>query len=539
MPAKRIIAADLFCGAGGFSTGLFRAALRLDRPVELTAVNHWDRAIETHSKNHPKAAHFCQSLADLDPKKAIPGGKLDLLLASPECTHHSVARGGKPVNDQSRATAYCVHRWCAALDVKRVLIENVPEFQTWGPLDAKGKPLKSGRGKLFQAYIDTFKAMGYRVEWRVLNAADFGAATSRRRLFIQCVKGLIPLRWPAPTHTRDPQPTLFGTLPKWRAAREIIDWSHRGESIFGRKRPLSANTLKRIEAGLKKFGGANAEPFLLLLRGTDPGQLAGSAKSLDLPAPPITCSGAHLGLVKPFLTTLNFTKSREHDGRYSRDTDDPLPTITSQGNRFGIVEPFVMRASNSGDDNCRVKSPDEPLGTIHAGGGSFGLVEPFVMHTTHHGDRRVHGVGEPLPCVTGANRGEQAIVEPFIVPQMSSNGPRSVDDPTPTLTTTSRGVGLCEPFTVPFYANGQADSVTDPLRTVTTKDRFGLCEPTSGRRYDILFRMLQPDELKCAMGFGKDYVITGNRGEQVKQIGNAVDCEQAEKLEYEMLSEAA
>jgi DNA (cytosine-5)-methyltransferase 1 len=217
---KRILAADLFCGAGGTSTGLLRAAELLNRRVELTAVNHWDRAIETHSANHPGANHFCQSLADLDPKRAVPGGKLDLLVASPECTHHSVARGGKPVNDQSRASAYCVHRWCAALDVKRVLIENVPEFQSWGPLGTNGKPLASKKGVLFEAFVNTMKAMGYRVEWRVLNAADYGGATTRRRLFIQAAKGKVPIHWPARTHEPAPTPGLFGeTLTKWRAAR--------------------------------------------------------------------------------------------------------------------------------------------------------------------------------------------------------------------------------------------------------------------------------------------------------------------------------
>lgn len=386
MTRKRIIAADLFCGAGGTSTGLSRAAERLGRRVELTAVNHWERAVETHAANHPAAFHFCQDLADLDPRKAVPGGRLDLLVASPECTHHSVARGGKPVNDQSRATAYCVHRWCAALDVRRVLIENVPEFTTWGPLDAKGRPTKRGRGKLFEAFLQTFRAMGYRVEWRILNAADFGAATTRRRLFIQCVKGRGPIRWPDRTHEPNPTPGLTEPLPKWRAARGIIDWSMRGTSIFGRKRPLSANTLKRIAAGLAKFGGAAAEPFLVMLR-------------------------------------------RHADGR---SVELPVPTLTAGG--------------------------------------------------TH--------------------------------------------------------VGLCEPFLVPFYANGGADGLGDPLRTVTTKDRHALVEPDRAR-LDILFRMLQPHELAAAMGFPAGYKITGNRTEQVKQIGNAVEVNQATALSLAMLEDAA
>lgn len=525
MSAKRLKAADLFCGAGGTSTGLLQACAAAEIPVELVAVNHWERAIETHAANHPKAAHFCQSLADLDPKKAVPGGKLDLLVASPECTHHSVARGGKPVNDQSRASAYCVHRWCAALEVRRVLIENVPEFVTWGPLGKDGKPLKTGRGKLFTAFVETFRAMGYRVEWRVLNAADYGGATTRRRLFVQAAKGRQPIIWPAPTHEPDPTPGLFGSLPRWRAAREVIDWRLRGASIFNRKRPLSENTLKRIEAGLIKFGGKAAEPFLVLLRGTDRSQVNGSGRSVDHPTPVFGTSGAHLGLCEPFLVSAGGPKVDP------RSVDRPANTVLTR-DHMGIVEPFVMRACNVGDDNCRNKSLDEPIGTIHASGGSFGIVEPFIlppegihrgnaprsvsdplqtvtagrgggcvvepflMHTTHHGGDRIYPTNEPMPCVTGANRGEQAIVEPF---------------------------------TIPYYANGEADSVCDPMRTITTKDRFGLVQP-DGARLDILFRMLQPHELAGAMGFPAGYRIAGNRGEQVKQIGNAVEVNQAKAL---------
>lgn len=546
---KPILAADLFCGAGGTSTGLLRAAAFLGRAVELTAVNHWDRAIETHAANHPDANHHCQSLADLDPKRAVPGGKLDLLVASPECTHHSVARGGKPVNDQSRASAYCVHRWCAALDVKRVLIENVPEFATWGPLGRDNRPLPSGKGKLFAAYLDTFRAMGYRVEWRVLNAADFGAATTRRRLFVQCAKGRLPIHWPAPSHEPNPKQGLFGALEKWRAAREIIDWGLQGESIFTRKRPLSENTLKRIEAGLRKFGGAAAEPFLLLLRGTDRAQLEGSARSATEPVPVITTSGGHVALCEPFLTTLNFTKSRDHDDRYSRSPDEPLPTVTSQGNRFGIVAPFVMRASNSGDHNCRVRSPEEPLGTVHAGGGSFGLVEPFIV-PTNYGERegqapRCHDAGAPLPTVV-AGGVTHGLVEPFVMHTTHHGGDRtrSTNDPLACVTGANRGEqALCEPFILPHrqFDGMQVDDVGAPLRTVTATN--GGCnavvQPTGGARLDIRFRMLQPHELAAAMGFPKDYRITGNRGEQVRQIGNAVVVEQAEALCRAIFAEAA
>lgn len=492
-----VLAADLFCGAGGTSTGLIQACDQIGRRLRLSAVNHWQRAVETHAANHPKAAHHCEDLTTLDPRKAVPGGKLDLLVASPECTHHSVARGGMPVNDQSRASAWCVLRWCTALRVDRVLIENVPEFETWGPIGTNGRPLRSRKGETFRAFIGGLESLGYRVDWRVLNAADYGGATTRRRMFIQAARGKRPIRWPEPTHEPNPMLGLFGLRQRWRAAREVIDWSIPGESIFGRKRPLSENTLRRIEAGIRKFCGKMAQPFLMMM-------------------------------------------------------------------------------SQSGSNGDRLRPVDVPISTITTA-DDIALVSPFVMHTTHHGGERVYPIGEPLPCVTGANRGEQALVHPFIVPtnygERQGQSPRhhDIDRPLPTVTAggVSHGLvepfivphrkfdlmdvdsidrplrtidatnggcnALCEPFLVPFYANGQADSTADPLRTVTTKDRHALCEPDAVR-LDIRFRMLQPHELAAAMGFPSGYRITGNRGERVRQIGNAVEVNVARELCRAMLS---
>lgn len=456
---KALYAADLFCGAGGTSTGLARAAGSLGRRLRLTAVNHWERAVETHAANHPAAAHHCEDLTTLDPRKAVPGGRLDILVASPECTHHSVARGGMPVNDQNRASAWCVLRWATALRIDRILIENVPEFVTWGPIGTNGRPLRSKRGETFGAFVKGLESLGYRVEWRVLNAADFGGATTRKRLFVQAVLGRRSIRWPNRTHEPNPADGLFGVLPKWRAAREVIDWRLAGGSIFDRKRPLSANTLKRIEAGLRKFGGSAAEPFIVMLNG-----------------------GGRLG-----------------EGGV-KSVDDPMPTVLTR-DRLAVIEPFIL-----------------PPEGIHRGNA------PRSVET-------------PMQTVT-AGRGGGCVVQPFIVPQFSGNGPRSVDQPAPTLTTTSRGVGLCEPFMVPYYGTGEADGVNDPMRTITTRDRLGLVCPDGFRR-DILFRMLQPHELAAAMGFPTGYRITGNRAEQVRQIGNAVEVNTAAALAAAMLEEVA
>jgi DNA (cytosine-5)-methyltransferase 1 len=473
---KRLIVTDLFCGAGGTSTGVSQFAEASGRKLELVAVNHWERAVETHAANHPRAAHFCQDLTRLKPGEAVPGGKLDLLVASPECTHHSNARGGKPKNDQSRASAWVVLEWVTALKVDRVLIENVPEFVSWGPLGSDGKALASKKGEIFKTFIRALEAAGYRVEWRVLNAADFGAATSRRRLFIQAVRGRRKIAWPTPTHSRDVRANLFGTLPRWRAAREIIDWPILGESIFARKRPLSENTLKRIEAGLKKFGGAAAEPFLV---------------------------------------AMNYLKSREHDQRYAHGMDDPLPTITGQSNRFAFIIP-----TNYGErpgQAPRTHSAESPMPTIVAGGQTHGVVEGCMVQLTH--------------------AGRYGLVEPFILPhrQFENMSVDDIRDPLRTVTAVNGGCnGVVQPFITPYYGTGIPDSTDDPLATVTSKDRFGLVEPDRVA-LDIRFRMLQPHELKAAMGFPRDYKITGNRGEQVKQIGNAVEVNQARALAGSML----
>jgi DNA (cytosine-5)-methyltransferase 1 len=425
----------------------------------------------------------------------VPSGKLDLLVASPECTHHSNARGGKPASDQSRASAWCVLRWATALQIDRIIIENVPEFISWGPLGANNKPLQSRKGETFKAFKVALESLGYRTDWRVLNSADFGAATSRRRLFLQAVRGRREIHWPDATHDVNPRAELFsGARKRWRGAREIINWNLTGQSIFDRKRPLSANTLARIEAGLRKFGGKNAEPFIVLLRGTAKDQVESSARAVSGPVPTVTASGNHVGLVEPFI----LPPEGIYRGNPPRSLNDPLQTVT-------------------------------------AGRGGACLVQ-----LTHGG--RVLGVDDPLPTVTTANRGEIAIVQPFILPhrQFEQMDVDSVDRPMRTVTATNGGCNaLVQPFLVPYYgACHEADSLSDPMRTATTKDRLGLVEPSGDVRLDIRFRMLQPSELAAAMGFPAGYKITGNRGEQVKQIGNAVEVNQAKALATPYVSAA-
>jgi DNA (cytosine-5)-methyltransferase 1 len=567
-----IRAADLFCGAGGTSTGLAQASERLGRRLDLAAVNHWSRAVETHAKNHPKANHFCEDISTLDPKKAVKGGKLDILVASPACTHHSVARGGKPMSDQSRASAWCVLRWATELHIDRIIVENVPEFEQWGPIGTNGRPLKSRRGETFQAFVKSLESLGYTVAWRVLNAADYGGATTRRRIFVQAVRGRRKIQWPEPTHSATPgQLGLFREpLPKWRAAREVIDWGIRGRSIFGRKRPLSENTLKRIEAGLRKFGGANAEPFLLLLRGTDPSQVKGSARSVDDPVPTVTTSGGHVGVCEPFvvpqfgsngprsvdrplgtITTTSrgigvcepYITSYYGNSTDAESVEKPIPTVTTH-DRFGLVEPFLVSA---GGPKVGAQPVDGPMNTVLTR-DHMALVEPvspYLIHTTHHGGDRVSDVNQPLPTVTTAKRGEMALIQPFVLPPEGihrGNAPRSVDTPLQTITAGRGGGCVVEPFILPYrqFDGMQVDAISDPMRTITAKN--GGCNALvfpdgSLGMLDILFRMLEPHELMAAMGFPLDYILTGNREERVKQIGNAVEVNLARELMYASLHE--
>jgi DNA (cytosine-5)-methyltransferase 1 len=470
-----IQAVDLFCGAGGTSSGLYAAADSLGLSVNLLAINHWSTAIKTHRYNHKEATHLCESLDNVNPRTAVTGGRLHLLVASPECTHHSNARGGVPCADQSRASAWHVLRWCEALRVENVLVENVPEFEHWGPLGSNGRPLKSRRGETFQGWVAALRSLNYRVEWRVLNAADYGDATCRRRLFVMARKGNRKIAWPQPTHA----PTANGKQP-WRPAREIIDWDYPSQSIFERTRPLAEKTIRRIEHGLRKFGGDAAEPFLVVLRGT------GNSRGLDRPLPAVTAKGTHLGLCEPFLMHATHAGAER-----CHSLGQPLPTVTcAHRGELALVQPFLLKI-HGGQRWARAQSVDEPLRTLDTQ-NRFALCQPFITTIDN-------GSSDPESTV------------------------QSVDRPLSTIIASNPRHALCQPFLTKYYGTSAANSVDLPLDTLTTKERFGLCQPLSDgdRMVDIHFRMLQPHELAAAMGM-EGFTFVGTKGDVVKQIGNAV-----------------
>lgn len=558
MPKKqKITAADLFCGAGGTSTGLQQACEQAGITLNLIAVNHWDVAISTHSQNHPDADHYCSNLDSVDPRKLVPSGKLDLLVASPECTHHSIARGGKPINDQSRASAWRIVEWASQIRIEHILIENVKEFRTWGPLGTNGRPLKKRKGETYFAFLNALRALGYTVEDRILNAADFGDPTSRERLFVQARLGRKTIQWPTPTHAprthvESAQTSLFSklALQPYRTAREIIDWEIPGESIFTRKKPLAPNTINRIFKGLQKFSGL---PFIVPKEGDE------RIRSIDRPLQTITTQSRGIGLAQPFLVSMEHGGSVHsvdkpmktitangdawavanpylikffggHDGQ---NIDEPLPTITANYEHYGLAQPFIVELRN----NQNARSVDEPVSTLCGSGAHHALCQPFIVD--FYGERpgqspRTRSVDQPLGTVTCQNR--LGLAQPFIIPVNHGKDERShdIEKPMPTITSVDAWA-LIQSYLVKYNGTGQALPLDAPLDTVTAKDRFGLVEPSvsqEGSRYllDIRFRMLQPHELAAAMSFPKTYVFTGNREQRVKQIGNAVPIKLAQAL---------
>lgn len=500
---KTLLVADLFCGAGGSSTGAERAIVEIGSKMILVCINHWPVAIETHQKNHPTARHYLEDVSVAKPQELVPEGYLDLLMASPECTHFSRARGGKPVNDQSRMNPWAVIRWLTDLDVKCLLVENVPEFIYWGPVDNKGKPIADKKSHYFEAWIRTLWELGYQLKWRFLNAADYGDATTRRRFFLIARKDGIPVCWPEPTHSRDGKKTLHGQLPRWRAAREIIDWDNAGRSLLDdpkyQKRPLSINTRRRIARGLEKYGGRFAPLYINLLgletdiaggSGTPEGftiqsRKNGKARSMDEPVSTVTASNGGGGLCRVEPSVKPFILGQQSCGA-PRLTDKPIPTVSAAG-AISLIDPQLVvfhGASNT-------KQISEPLPSLPTK-SHVGLVEPQIVsyYGNSYKDTDIRTVDEPTPTITTKARLGLAepIVEPFIVQNRLYYGkkgdptraPHSIDDPLPAVT--GHGAGsIVEPVIIQTDQTGgygdYAYSTAQPLRTIITKQNLGLAKP--------------------------------------------------------------
>ena len=500
MPTRIFHVADLFCGAGGSSTGAQRAIAAIGGRMELVAVNHWNTAIATHSANHPDATHLVEDVSMVDPEAIVPEGRLDLLMASPECTYHSRARGGKPIHDQGRMNPWAIHNWLTKLDVRHVIIENVPEFVDWGPLDQSGRPDKAQRGKHFEAWFLTFHALGYRAEWRMLNAADYGDATTRTRFFLVARKDGRPVVWPEPSHAKGDTGMFPGRRP-WRGAREIINWQNLGRSLLDdpkyRKRPLTPKTRRRIAKGLMRFGGPLAPLYVRLLDlpediAAEPagppaqafilnrhGENGGSrAHPVDSPLPTVTCRGAGYLVdanAEPFVTA-------NRNQNAPKGVDDPVPCITTaHGGGSILVEPalrpFVLSQQSGGAPRLTA----DPVPTI-ATAGKISLVRPTIIQ--YYGQSFAQDAGHPLSAITGCRK--HAVVNPVLVEYYGGSDAASVDDPLPTVTTRARHA-LANPAIIELaHGNGPLDdrgndhrvhSIDQPLRSITTVPGLGLVQP--------------------------------------------------------------
>jgi DNA (cytosine-5)-methyltransferase 1 len=483
--------ADLFAGAGGTSTGAEKAIEEIGGKMDLVAINHWNTAIETHKRNHPNARHYVEDVSVADPYEIVPEGYLDLLLASPECRYYSRARGGKPVHDQGRMNPWAVLRWVTSLNVRCLLIENVPEFVSWGPLLDDGRPDKKHEGEFFQAWFFAIQKAGYKAEWQYLNAADHGDATTRIRFFLIARNDGRPIRWPEPSHSATGDGNMLGHRQKWRAAREIIDWQDAGRSLFDdpkyKKKPLSGKTISRIAKGLEKFGGPLA-PLYVSLLGLDRPNAEGDAAepgfivnrhgengsdrvhSIEEPMPTATARGAGY-LVEPSLEP--FVLPKHAGGNKARSVNDPVPTADTRGAGY-LVKPFISPYYGVDESHgARAHDIDEPMRTISTN-NRFGLVQPFILGK--QSSPSIRSTEEPIPTVTAD--GAQVLIEPvsFVLGQHSGSAAREVDKPIPTVCSVSR-IRVVNPCLIKYNSTGGPRDIDDPLDTVTTKDRCGLANP--------------------------------------------------------------
>lgn len=475
---------SLFCGGGGESVGKHLALEELGaRTHEITAhaINHWDLAVATHGLNLPWVSVHQEDVTQVS-AQTYGLRRIDLLWASPSCVHHSRARGGKPREDQQRSHAWeVVDRWLRVAQVDVLLLENVPEFADWGPLDAAGQPIRERKGEDFRAFVRDLEGLGYRVEWRILCAADYGDPTTRRRFFLQAVRDGRPIVWPAPTHrdSRKPVGLFDPALPSWRPAAECIDWSIPCPSIFGRKRPLADATLRRIAAGVVRY----------VLQG------------------------------KPFLVNTAYAGSTGR-GRYVYDPGEPARTITTSSG-LGVVAPALIQTSygERKGQAPRVLDLHQPLGTVVAGGVKHSLACAFLAR--HFGGVVGRELRDPMPTVTAVDH--HSVVE-AAVSEADTSGARQV-----------------AAFITSYYGNGgPGQDVRDPMRTVATVDHHGLVAvEIDGSNYvitDIGMRMLSPRELARAMGFPEWYRLESADGKPltqraaVKMIGNACPVNTVKEL---------
>jgi DNA (cytosine-5)-methyltransferase 1 len=529
---KEIIV-DNFAGGGGASTGI---ELATGRSVDI-AINHDPEAIKMHKANHPSTEHYCESVWDVDPVKACKGRKVGLAWFSPDCKHFSKAKGGKPKDKTIRGLAWVALRWAALVRPRVIMLENVEEFKTWGPLNRRHRPIKAKQGKTFERFINQLRNLGYQVEFGELVAADYGAPTKRKRFFMIARCDSESIAWPKPTHApKDSEMVIQGLLKPYVAAYECIDFSLPCPSIFDTSenimkkygiravRPLAENTMKRIARGLQKFVIESDSPFIVQIGQT--GFSKDRSYSIHEPLTTIVSKNEHC-LITP--TIIQYHSETTKNGVRGQNIDEPL--LTADGsNRYGLVSAFISK-NYAGESRSVASDMEEPLHTITARN-----VMTEVEIKLSNDIKPKEGIeeffkkyyGKP---VFGDRKGKSELAASSIIQMNHNSTGQDMNEPINTIVAGPGHFGEVRTFLTKYYGQGTGQDINQPLDTVTSNDRFGLVT-IKGVNYqivDIGLRMLEPRELYNAQGFPEDYIIDKDhkgkeysRTEQVKRCGNAV-----------------
>lgn len=521
---------DNFAGGGGASTGI---ELATGYSVDI-AINHDPEAIKMHKANHPYTKHYCEDVWQVDPVAACKGHPVGLAWFSPDCKHFSKAKGGKPKDKFIRGLAWVACRWAGLVRPRVIMLENVEEFKTWGPLNRGHHPIKAKLGKTFEKFVQQLTDLGYEVQFKELVAADYGAPTMRKRFFMIARCDGKPIVWPDPTHApADSEAVKAGLLKPYVGAYTQLDFSLPCPSIFDTSeeikekygiravRPLAPKTMERIARGLKKFVLENSEPFIIQCNH------GGERKSNDIRDPMPAITGKHgYGIVEPYMVQIGqtgFTADR------SKDVREPLTTIVSKNEHCLISPTLIQYHSETADKSVRGQSIKDPIMTVDSS-NRYGLVTSF-LHKYYDGGYKGAGesIEKPLQTVTAWDH--NSVVTANLIQMNNHCDGRDIREPIPTITAGDGHFGEVRAFLVKYYGQGTGQDIKEPLDTVTSRDRFGLVtiEGVNYQIVDIGLRMLEPRELYGCQGFPDDYIIdhdyTGKtypRSEQVRRCGNAV-----------------
>ena len=523
---------DNFAGGGGASTGI---AAALGRSIDV-AINHNAEALAMHAANHPHTAHYCESVWDVDPLAVTKGQPTGLVWLSPDCKHFSKAKGGKPVEKKIRGLAWVALRWAAKAKPRVIMLENVEEFKTWGPLqiDALGnaRPDPSKKGQTFSSFVRQLRGLGYAVDWRELRACDYGTPTIRKRFFMVARCDGLPIVWPRPTHGAPGSAGVAsGALQPWATAASCIDFSLPCPSIFERKRPLADATLRRIAKGIMRYVVQADEPFIVGMCHTGRGD-GGKVRQIHEPLSTITSKAEHL-LIAPTLVQSGYGERRDtwRCGQCSFVYDrSDLPVCGCV--KCGSEEDAVLTPGQA----PRALDIEKPLGTVVGGAAKHALVSAFLAK--HYTGVVGSDMAYPIGTVTAVDH--HSLVTTNLIKLRGDNVGQAADAPLATISAQGTHHAEVRAFLLSYYGTDQAPDITGPLATVTCRDRFGMVT-IRGLDYqivDIGLRMLTPRELYHAQGFPADYIIgdqpsqglTLTKSAQVRMCGNSVCPQLSEAL---------